>query len=104
MIEILSLPELALVKTYIYHCAQCHSWIVRVPQFDYDLGKGHTCHKCGCTSVNITEGRPFGPRSTRWSLCIDIFNGCWNAFSDGDDREWLLSTVEIKQATAGAAL
>ena len=51
----------------VYTCCQCHCWIDRIPDFMGEpFDKGYECEQCGCTSVNLRPGRPFGPKSARW--------------------------------------
>jgi hypothetical protein len=53
--------------------------------------KGYECEKCGCTSVNLRPGRPFGPKSAQWKDVLLAWNeyydfilgiirdfGCWD--------------------------
>lgn len=59
------------VRSKVITCFSCKAWLGRVPTYCGDGDKGDYCHRCGCTSVNIRDGRPFGPRSRDWSLAID---------------------------------
>jgi len=88
--------ELKLVKTHVIRCASCNKWLFRLPQWcEDDFGKDHQC-KCGCTSISITEGRPFGPRSKYWSLLTAEFEDMLQWWGTGDDLTWLLSTVVVE--------
>lgn len=71
-------PQLLLAKSYVFTCTSCHSWQGRIPQFwGQDLGKGYQCEKCGCTSVNIREGRPYGSKSKAWEWVKPEFEKLW---------------------------
>lgn len=69
-------PELILVKSVVYTCTSCKKWVERMPAFASDLGKGYHC-ECGCTSVYVREGRPFGRKSRHWEWIKRIFDDCW---------------------------
>jgi len=66
-----------LFRSWVIRCGRCKAWWYRLPQFmgDGSGDKGDYCEKCGCTSVTITEGRPFGPRSKRWPMYLKEWRG-----------------------------
>lgn len=72
-------PKLLLAKSYVFTCYSCGAWQYRSPQIfgDGSDGKGDQCHKCGCTSFNIREGRPYGTKSKEWEWITKEFDSCW---------------------------
>jgi DNA-directed RNA polymerase subunit RPC12/RpoP len=89
--------ELKLVKTYVIKCAQCKRWLGRLPRWtNAELGKGHRCEYCGCTSIEITNGRPWGPRSRYWDDLVTEFNDLLSIWMDDKmESGWFLSTVVV---------
>ena len=63
----------------VFTCAQCHCWVVRSPKFmgDTDI-TGFECEQCGATSVQMRDGRPFGPKSQQWQDILSL----WDEFSE----------------------
>ena len=62
------------------------------------LGKGWTCHVCGCSSVRIRAGRHYGPKAKEWPALMKEF--------DDDirhciliDKEWALEWVVMPEVT-----
>lgn len=87
-------PKLLLIKSWVLICAGCHSWCGRAPQWCGTGDKGDRCYKCGSTSFEIREGRPFGPRCRNWEWMADEFYSMYATL--GDDEE-LLSGVKIQR-------
>lgn len=56
--------KLIWASSTVYRCANCKAWIIRQPDFMGEpFDKGWQCEKCGCTSVSMSKGRPFGKKS-----------------------------------------
>jgi len=72
-------PKLIRVESMVETCAQCGMWLLRSPEYSNGLGgdKGHQCERCGCTSVQIRRGRPYGPKSALWARITEDFNEIW---------------------------
>ena len=91
---------LSLVKTDVLKCNGCGVWLGRLPKwYNAELGKGWSCEHCGCTSVVIQDGRPYGPRSSEWLDLEAEFSELVHDFSNSSDTDylnWLLDTVVIK--------
>ncbi len=64
--------EVIRIHSIVYHCNGCGKWEGRYPLYMSDLGEWH-CEKCGCTSVKIREGRPYGPRYRDWDKLVSWF-------------------------------
>jgi hypothetical protein len=65
---------LRLVPSHAIRCNGCKRWLGRLPQWmNAELGNGHSCEHCGCTSVIVSTGRPFGPRYRYWQSLVDEF-------------------------------
>lgn len=95
-------PKLYLAKSYVMTCAACGHWMGRWPQFFGDGmdGKGDSCEKCGNTSVNIREGRPYGRKSKQWEWVESEFQKLWRFMQpeyDDDTVECLPSLPELRQ-------
>lgn len=56
--------KLISASSTVYRCSNCKTWIIRYPDFMGEpFDKGWQCEKCGCTSVSLSKGRPFGRKS-----------------------------------------
>lgn len=65
-------PKLLKAKSTVVLCSNCKAWITRYPTFlGYD-DMDH-CERCGCTSVIMREGRPYGPKSGLWDWIVAEF-------------------------------
>lgn len=69
-------PKVLLIYSEMGICTLCGHWRGRFPLFYgvFSGGKGDSCEHCGCTSVEIRPGRPFGPRSRYWANLVRFFN------------------------------
>jgi hypothetical protein len=66
-----------------------------MPQwFNADMGKGYQC-ECGCTSIEVFEGRPYGPRSVHWPELVKEFEESYPVWDHPEERAWYLSTVVV---------
>lgn len=65
-------PKLLRVKSTVEVCASCGKWACRYPDFVGNEGFWE-CERCGCTSVKIRDGRPYGPKSKDWGLVKSWF-------------------------------
>jgi len=88
--------KLKLIKTFVFTCSRCNAWQGRIPQWYGDCGdKSDSCHKCGCTSFNIREGRPYGNRSSKWEKLLVEFEEVSDTWMP-IESEWLLSTLVLE--------
>lgn len=84
-------PKLKLVQSTVWTCAGCGRWMERQPDYyDGDFGKGDYCEKCGCTSIEGRDGRPFGPKSKRWEHILREWEDEWE-----DILRWYPESVSI---------
>lgn len=66
--------RLLLVESHAIRCNGCKRWLGRMSQWlNGELGNGFQCEHCGCTSVIMSEGRPYGPRYRAWQSLVDEF-------------------------------
>jgi len=86
-------PGLRLVKTFVLTCTSCKRWVWRGPQWCCTGDKGDSCQYCGCTSVYVRDGRPFGPRSKQWAEMVEWFNEQYRWLGNDD---MLMETVEVE--------
>jgi len=77
-------PKLKRAGSFVAICAVCGAWQGRYPTFMFEFGKGYQCGTCGATSINVRQGRPFGPRSRRWKGIEAAFDWCWNSIHPMD--------------------
>jgi len=66
-------PKLLLAESTVWTCTSCGAWAGRFPDFMGDDGFWQ-CGKCGNTSVNQREGRPYGPKCKDWDWIEREFN------------------------------
>lgn len=67
-------PKLISAKSTVVRCACCGAWAYRYPTFMGD-DDYFECEKCaGCTSVQMSEGRPYGKKSKEWEWIERMFN------------------------------
>lgn len=59
------------IKSTVITCNACGHWLGRVPLYESEGDKGDCCDRCGCTSVRLRNGRPFGPRYRYWPALIE---------------------------------
>lgn len=76
-------PELLVAYSTVWTCSSCGAWAGRFPKFLDDDGFWQ-CDKCGCTSVNIKEGRPYGPKSKDWDWIKKKFDECYGYMHPAD--------------------
>lgn len=75
----------------VFRCTSCKTWIIRYPDFLGDpFDKGWECEKCGCTSVRLSKGRPFGIKSKE----MELFQDEWSENEDSFIR-WV-SDAELQ--------
>lgn len=56
--------KLIWASSTVFRCSNCSVWILRFPDFmGYPFDKGYQCERCGCTSVRLSVGRPYGTKS-----------------------------------------
>lgn len=67
-------PKLLKADSLVETCASCGAWVNRYPAFFGESGCDWGCDKCGCTSVKIRDGRPYGPKSRQWEHVVAEFN------------------------------
>jgi hypothetical protein len=72
-------------------CTSCKTWVDRWPDFMGEpFDKGYQCEKCGCTSVALRPGRPFGPKHKDWESIVYW----WNEYSHQIEEEILLGIFD----------
>lgn len=67
-------PKLLKADSLVETCASCGAWVERYPAFLGEPDGYWECEKCGCTSVNIRDGRPYAPKSQKWEQVLKWFN------------------------------
>lgn len=72
-------PKLLSVQSTVIRCAYCKRWLGRGPTYLYDDGCFFDC-ECGSTSVIVSVGRPYGPKSREWSRLVAEFNDVFEQF------------------------
>lgn len=77
-------PKLLKCESYVETCASCHSWVERYPQWLGEMDKSWQCEKCGCSSVDIRVGRPYGPKSREWDWIEKLFYELWPTMEPND--------------------
>ena len=82
-------PRLLKAKSLVETCASCGAWVERYPSFLGEPDGYWQCEKCGCTSVRIRDGKPFGPKSRRWHDLVEMFEDLYLNIP-----EWDWDTVE----------
>jgi hypothetical protein len=66
-------PKLIKAYSLVETCAYCGAWVERYPAFLGENDNPWHCEKCYNTSVNIRDGRPYAPKSARWSEVVKRF-------------------------------
>jgi ribosomal protein S27AE len=82
-------PKLVKAQSRVESCNGCGRWIERYPSFMGDRDDYWQCEKCGCTSVKIRDGRPYGPKSHHWDNVVKRFEEMYL-----DIPHWDWDTVE----------
>ena len=72
------------IKSQVITCAACKAWLGREPVYYSEGDKGDYCGRCGNTSVNVRDGRPFGPRHPDWEWLVAEAQGLLDTFADSD--------------------
>ncbi len=67
-------PKLLKADSLVETCASCGAWVNRYPAFFGESDRYWQCDKCGCTSVKIRDGRPYGSKSRQWEHVVIEFN------------------------------
>lgn len=67
-------PKLLRAESTVETCSSCGAWVERYPSFLGESDGFWECEKCGCTSVNIRDGKPFAKKSRRWADIVEMFN------------------------------
>lgn len=94
-----SYPTLLRVESEVIVCAQCHRWVIRVPQFT-GFDDDWQCEYCGCTSTVSHIGRSFGPKSREWDRIVSDFEWTWNwskDFSSAERADVLIGCIYEEQ-------
>lgn len=78
------MSRVILIKAHVITCYRCGAWLGRTPLIYGDGDKGDFCWKCGCTSVRVREGRPYGPRSRHWDWLSKEAEKLIDTFKDDD--------------------
>lgn len=66
-------PKLLKAKSTVETCSSCGAWVERYPSFLGESDSFWECEKCGCTSVNIRDGRPYSQKNQRWGEIVKLF-------------------------------
>jgi len=75
--------KLIKADSVVVTCGCCGRWLGRMPKF---LGiEGEWDCECGCTSVKVRDGRPYGPKSREWTRVNGEFNDLWRFIEEVDD-------------------
>lgn len=70
-------PKLLKADSTVETCASCGAWIERYPTFLGESDSFWQCEKCGCTSVKLRDGRPYGPKSGKWAQVVSMFEDAY---------------------------
>lgn len=84
-------PKLLKANSTVETCASCGAWVERYPSFMGENDGFWECEKCGCTSMNIRDGKPFGRKSRRWSEIVKMFEESYT-----DIPYWDWDTIETE--------
>lgn len=82
-------PKLLKAQSTVETCASCGAWVDRYPSFMGESDNFWQCDKCGCTSVKLRDGRPYGAKSRQWAEVVQMFEESYLNIHPGD-----YSTVE----------
>ena len=78
-------PKLLKAQSTVETCASCGAWVERYPSFLGESDNSWQCEKCGCSSVKVREGRPYGPKSSQWVEVVKMFE---DAYLDIPHWDW----------------
>lgn len=90
-------PKYKLLKaeSIVITCNCCGHWLNRGPAFLGYEGQWD-CEKCGCTSIRIRPGRPFGPQSREWDWIEKEFNQLWKYF-DSEEMKTVTTDPPLRK-------
>jgi hypothetical protein len=72
-------PKLLWLASIVQTCTGCKRWECRRPTYLGDeLGKGYSCERCGVTSTDVREGKPYGPKSRIWAKLLKEWKEYWD--------------------------